>query len=307
MTDLTDPIPTRQRIAPLWRSRWAAVGAALAVAVGAGTGMLGIADATVGSGVRNVFVAITPCRLFDTRPGDDNVGPRTSPLAPNDTFTTPVRGNVGNCIVPADATGVVMNVTAVEPSAATYLTVFPGDVARPLASNLNVAPGAPPTPNQVTVLLGASLGDIKIYNLAGNVHVIADVVGYFVDHNHDDAYYTKAQVDAAIATAAGKDVWAQISTAGAAVYGSSGTFTVTRPAVGVYCIQVPRPAALPGAIVTASTEGVSGLPKSATSGYGWGSACNPLSTSGFDVLPVFVRSSTGVAVDGAFHVYIPAP
>ncbi|MEO6124332.1 MAG: hypothetical protein ABIR32_11535 [Ilumatobacteraceae bacterium] len=253
-------------------------------------------------------MAITPCRLFDTRPGDDNVGPRTSPLAPNDTFTTPVRGNVGNCIVPADATGVVMNVTAVAPSAGTYLTVFPGDVTRPLASNLNVAPGAPPTPNQVTVLLGAALGDIKIYNLTGTVHVLADVVGYYVDHNHDDAYYTKAQVDAAMAAAAGKDVWAQISTAGAAVFGSSGTFTVTHPAVGTYCIRVPVPAALSGAIVSASTEGYSsGVPNSATSGYGWGSACNPLSTAGFAVLPVYVRTGAGVPVDGAFHFYIPAP
>jgi len=306
MTNVTNPTPANRRIGPMWRSRWAAVGAVLAIVAGAGTGMLGIAEATVGSGARNVFIAITPCRLFDTRPGDDNVGPRTSPLGPNDTFTTPVRGNVGNCIVPADATGVVMNVTAVQPSATTFLTVFPGDVTRPLASNLNAAAGARPTPNQVTVLLGAALGDIKIYNLAGNVHVVADVVGYFADHNHDDAYYTKAQVDAALATAAGQDAWGQVDAAGA-VNGSSGTFTVSHPAVGTYCIRVPAPSALAGAIVGGSTKGSSNPPKSATSGYGWGSACNSLSTPGFVVLPVLVRNSAGTAEDGAFHFYIPAP
>lgn len=290
----------------MWRSRWAAVGAALAVAVGAGTGVLTTAQATVGSGERNVFIATTPCRLFDTRPGAQ-VGPRTSPLAPNDTLTTPVRGNVGNCIVPADATAVMMNVTAIEPSEATYLTVYPGDVSRPVASNLNVAGGASATPNLVTVLLGAALGDIKIYNSAGTVHVLADVVGYFVDHHHDDRYYTKAQVDAAIAAAGSKDVYAQISAAGTVQYSSSGTFSVTKPAVGVYCIQVPLPAALSGAVVTASTEGASGMPKTATSGYGWGSPCNALADATHDALPVFVRSSTGTAVDGSFHVYIPAP
>ena len=67
----------------LWRSRWAAVGAALAVAVGASTGVLTTASATVSSGERNVFMAITPCRLFDTRPGAQ-VGPRSSPLGSND-------------------------------------------------------------------------------------------------------------------------------------------------------------------------------------------------------------------------------
>ena len=29
--------------------------------------------------------------------------------------------------------------------------------------------------------------------------MIGDVVGYYTDHDHDDRYYTKAQVDAAVA------------------------------------------------------------------------------------------------------------
>ena len=36
---------------------------------------------------------------------------------------------------------------------------------------------------------------INLFNLAGTVYVLADVVGYYADHNFDDRYYTKAEVD----------------------------------------------------------------------------------------------------------------
>ena len=49
------------------RSRWAAIGAAVAVSLG--TGGLLTASATVSEGERAIFVPITPCRLLDTRPG----------------------------------------------------------------------------------------------------------------------------------------------------------------------------------------------------------------------------------------------
>ena len=186
------------QIKGLWRSRWAAVGAAVAVTL-AGGGLIRGAQATVTSGSRPVFIAITPCRLFDTRPVPDNVGPRTAPLAAGDTFTAQVTGTNGNCTVAAGAIGIAMNVTIDNPTAASFLTVFPADVARPLSSNLNWTASSSPTPNQVTVLLSA-LGAVKFYNNAGSVNVIADVVGYYEDHNFDDRYYTKQQIDAFEAT-----------------------------------------------------------------------------------------------------------
>ena len=86
--------------------------------------------------------------------------------------------------------------------------MYPGDAAsRPLSSNLNWTAASSPTPNQVTVLLGAALGDIKFYNNAGSVNVLANIVGYYEDHNHNDAYYTRAQVDSMLA-AATDDAWA---------------------------------------------------------------------------------------------------
>ena len=88
-----------------------------------------------------------------------------------------------------------MNVTAVGGTLGSFLTIWPSDVApRPLASNLNWVPGSPPTPNKVDVKVSVADGKINLFNLAGIVFVLADVVGYYADHNFDDRYYTKAEV-----------------------------------------------------------------------------------------------------------------
>jgi len=178
------------------RTRWAAIGAAVAITIGGGA--VTIANATVSEGTRAVFVPITPCRLFDMRPAPNQVGPRGTALTANETHTQPVVGNNGNCSIPGDAVAVAMNVTAVDPTAPAFLTIWPADADQPLASNLNYVAGAPPTPNKVDVKLSTD-GAIKLYNSNGNVFILADVVGYYADHNHDDRYYTKAQTDSAIA------------------------------------------------------------------------------------------------------------
>jgi len=172
------------------RVRWAAIGAAIAVTLGGGA--LGVVRATSSSGERAVFVPIAPCRLFDTR-ASDNIGSRSSPIGVGETFTQQVHGTNGNCTVPSDAVGVAMNVTTVNGTAASFLTIWPEDAAKPLASSLNWIPGAPPTPNKVDVKLSAT-GAISLFNKSGSVDVLADVVGYYVDHNHDDRYYTKSEV-----------------------------------------------------------------------------------------------------------------
>lgn len=174
------------------RTRWAAAGAALAVTIGSGGLMT--TSASIGSGDRAVFVPITPCRLLDTRPGSDNVGARNGPLGSGETFTTSVRGANGNCTIPDDATAVAMNVAVVDGTAASFLTLWPSDASRPLTANLNWVAGAPPTPNKVDVRIGAD-GRISMFNLTGNVHVVADVFGYYADHHHDDRYYTRSALE----------------------------------------------------------------------------------------------------------------
>ena len=70
-----------------------------------------------------------------------------------------------------------MNVTITEPSAPSYLTVYPAGEARPTASNLNFVAGQT-VPNLVVVKLGPG-GKVNFYNAGGSTHVVADVVGWY--------------------------------------------------------------------------------------------------------------------------------
>jgi sugar lactone lactonase YvrE len=118
----------------------------------------------------SLYTAVAPTRLLDTRTG---TGGPASPFGPAGQRDLQVTGGV----VPTGATAVVLNVTVTQPTGGGYLTVFPAGVGRPLASNLNFGPGDT-IPNLVTVGIGAG-GKVSIYNDTANVHVIADVVGYY--------------------------------------------------------------------------------------------------------------------------------
>ncbi|MEO1057113.1 MAG: hypothetical protein AAFY28_09390 [Actinomycetota bacterium] len=127
-----------------------------------------------------------PCRMRDTRP-NEGVGGRTTPLGPGEAYTVQGTGVSGDCNVPADAVGLVGNVTAVDASEQTNLRLYPTGGIVPTVSNLNPSPGAPPAPNAVTVGLDGS-GQFDVRNANGNVHIVIDVSAYLVDHNHDDRY-----------------------------------------------------------------------------------------------------------------------
>ncbi len=72
---------------------------------------------------------------------------------------------------------VVVNVTATNPSAGSFLEVWPSGQARPTASNVNMAPGET-IANLVTVAVGAN-GRVSFYNAVGSTHVVADLVGWY--------------------------------------------------------------------------------------------------------------------------------
>jgi len=66
---------------------------------------------------------------------------------------------------------------ATNPTAGSFLTVYPGGTVRPTASNLNYVTGQT-IPNMVLVPLGPR-STVTFYNRAGTVSVIADLLGYF--------------------------------------------------------------------------------------------------------------------------------
>jgi len=80
--------------------------------------------------------------------------------------------------VPASGVqSVVLNITALNPSAVTFMTAWPNGEARPVAANLNALAGSPAS-NLAIVKVGTS-GRVQLYNNAGTTNVHVDVVGYF--------------------------------------------------------------------------------------------------------------------------------
>src|SRR5262249_40372900 len=108
------------------------------------------------------FHPLAPSRYFDTRDNND-------PIGPGSVRSWNATGRNG---VPASGVvAVAINVTVTDPTAPSFLTVYPGDQGSPpLASNLNFLAGET-RPNLVIVRVPAD-GIIDFFNSAGSVHVI---------------------------------------------------------------------------------------------------------------------------------------
>ena len=125
-----------------------------------------VAPVPLGSDLR--YVPVTPQRLIDTRDAGITV-------APGSRFDLVVAGVAG---VPADAKGVVLNVTAVNATAVTYVSVWPAGSPRPTTSALNTDPARSATAAGIAVGVGGE-GKVSLYNNAGRTHLVVDVAGYF--------------------------------------------------------------------------------------------------------------------------------
>lgn len=154
--------------------RFGRVALALGLLAGAvGGGSAGAGHATVAGAIPlasgGVFVDVDPVRVLDTRFG---IGGQNGPLGSYDLQITGVNG------VPAEATAVVLNMTATDASEVTYLTVQPSGQPPQNVSSANLGPGQT-VANLVAVKIGTN-GKVWIHNAAGTAHVIADLAGYFV-------------------------------------------------------------------------------------------------------------------------------
>ena len=121
------------------------------------------------------FKSVSPVRVFDTRPDapQSQVQVVQSKVGGANILEVHVAGVAG---VPAAGVGAVsLNVTAVDPDGAGYVTAFPCGVA-PLASNLNFA-GGQTVPNAVIAPVSAS-GDVCFYSSVPT-HLLSDVNGWF--------------------------------------------------------------------------------------------------------------------------------
>jgi len=124
-----------------------------------------------GTGPGDLFTAIAPSRVLDTR---DGTGGHDGPLLAGDPHDFAVAGTVG---VPTDSTAAVLNLTAVNGSSASHLTAWPTGEQMPGVSNINFKPGTT-VANLAAVKLGTG-GKVSLANNAGGVYTLADVTGYY--------------------------------------------------------------------------------------------------------------------------------
>ncbi|HEY3548659.1 MAG TPA: hypothetical protein VGK17_21500, partial [Propionicimonas sp.] len=123
------------------------------------------------------FVPLTPVRAMDTRFGTGGVPAQRVPV--NGWVDLQVAGHLG---VPADASAVVLNVTAASVAGTTNVRVYPTPAASepqdpPLVSSLNLRAGRDQA-NLVTVTLGDA-GKVRFYTQSASLDLIADVAGYY--------------------------------------------------------------------------------------------------------------------------------
>lgn len=111
------------------------------------------------------YYTVTPCRLLDTRPGGSPISatPRVIRVPPS-------------CGVPYSARAVVGNLTAVQPSAAGTLNLYPNSPTPPDTGTLPYRAGITRANNFVMPLSGT--WDLAL-KATSSVHALIDIVGYF--------------------------------------------------------------------------------------------------------------------------------
>jgi hypothetical protein len=127
---------------------------------------------SVGSSPTSLYT-LTPCRLIDTRLAPGPLGGPALAAGASRTFAV-----AGNCGIPADASAIVVNAVIIQPSAACFLSVFPGGQSGPATSTLNARAGQVRANNAI-VALGPS-GDLTAFlgQAAGSAGLVIDVSGY---------------------------------------------------------------------------------------------------------------------------------
>ena len=168
-------------------------GALLLVGVlaGATVGGFAVVRATSGSSSASSFVPVAPVRVLDTRSDlglvavTDGVAGTLKVTGSIPTATS--SGVVNAVVVPTGATAVVLNVTAVNPTAGGYVSLRPGDATgAPTVSTLNVTAGGT-FPNGATITVpttGPHAGEIQVwyeaeYTTVGSTELLIDIAGYY--------------------------------------------------------------------------------------------------------------------------------
>ncbi len=120
----------------------------------------------------------SPFRLLDTRPNQPSATARSIPLPANQTVTFPVAGiSFNGQTIPAQAVGIIGNLTVTDQGGGINVRVFAGDAQLPLASSITAFPVTPFLANNVVSRLSvvSPAGQISLHADNFSVDVIFDI------------------------------------------------------------------------------------------------------------------------------------
>src|SRR5437588_8247447 len=121
-----------------------------------------------------IFIAITPCRVLDTRNANGSFGGPSFSSGETRSYTIPA----GPCPGIPVAAAYSLNFAIVSYSANMYLTAYPAGTSRPVIATINAGSG--PAVGNAAIVPASASGAISVY-AAGATHIIIDINGYFED------------------------------------------------------------------------------------------------------------------------------
>jgi hypothetical protein len=148
--------------------RWGIAAACLAVAALVGGGAA-VGAASNSSAALDFHVLTTPVRVMDTRSGTGGVAKH--PLAGGKVLDLTVPN------LPSDTKAVSLNVTVVNGTVLSHLSVYSPSSAVPKTSAVNWSNGSP-VANSIVVPVAAN-HRVRFANAAGSVNIVVDLLGYY--------------------------------------------------------------------------------------------------------------------------------
>ncbi|MEP7368013.1 MAG: SpoIID/LytB domain-containing protein [Dermatophilaceae bacterium] len=218
------------------------------------------------------YVPVSPARLVDTRDTFQSVGA-------SQRVDILLAGQAG--VPSSGVSAVVLNVTAVGATSGTHLRIWPAGAAMPTASALNTNANRTQA-SLVTVGLGGG-GMVSLFNAAGSVHYLIDVIGYYSTTLSTSSRYTSVS-----------PVRAFDSRHGVRLSGGSSTVIDVASKLGV----------LPGSIraVVANLTAVDPLGDGYAVAYGFGGALPSTSSVNFAVGETVANRSVVPVTNGKITV-----
>lgn len=223
------------------------------------------------------LVAITPCRIVDTRDGGGKLqlnAPRSFKVRGSGSAFAAQGGQAGGCAIPSTANAVEVTITAVD-SGSGFLRAWPDGGGQPEATFLNYTDvlNVSNTGTLKVCTVGCVAGDLRLRAFGTPTHVVVDVQGYYV------------QTMSAVMSAGGSRIRSNRTTAG------------SKTGTGLYLVSFERDvSACTYSVTVGASNGVDGL----ASGFG---SAKPREGVPNDVL-VNTYATNGNLTDKPFHLQV---